>query len=694
MAKALRNIKEIEIATCKLMEEIMDMQEEESKKATTTNVVEFPLLTSLSLEELPNLRTFFSGKYCVRCPSLTKLRISGCSKMMTFFSSEEQQQSMTANTNLQQTCGLINSSLSLPAFFNQNVFFPSLEELTLLSLCGLRRIWNNDLPKESFSKLASITVRDCENLSHIFPSTLIERFKSLKLIEVFKCASLEALVEHVVVDPKRRQKGLVLLVKEVKLWHLPRLNKLVTSSTKAMLSLPSLTNVSLHTCHGLRYLFTNDTTRTLEKLEMLDLSGCDNMQEVVAMEEGEEQKSKVVKFSHLRTLKLRCLKSLISFNSGSCAYEFPSLKEFTIEGCETVEVIVGDARCKRLKDRVPTQQPLLLVEKVEFPNMESMTISHMNNVEKIWLDELASNAFSKLKTLTVEFPQVIPHLELLTLTKEDVVMMPQYYTFDYLRKLDLACYHDENDAFPSNFLLQRLPNLKELVVGCSSFEEIFPEDVLGHGEVTSCGGLTNMEKPLKALRYLKQLNLNKLSNLRRVWKHGSLMAEILKQIEVMHVHECHSLSIIFPSPCSFRSLRHLHVEDCAGLVHTGTVTSLVHLTELILRNCGAMEDVITNDGIGVEEISFYKLQNLTLDDLPSLESFSLMDCAFRFPSLEWIVVKQCPKMYIFCKGALRTQKLGKVLLSDEDDEGRWEGDLNTTIQTICTESNKSVAGNQ
>ncbi|XP_039161871.1 uncharacterized protein LOC104432493 isoform X2 [Eucalyptus grandis] len=363
MAKALGKIKEIEIATCKLMEEIMDMQEEGSEEATTTNIVEFPLLTSLSLEELPNLKTFFSGKYSVHCPSLTKLRISGCSKMMTFFSSEGQQQSMTANTNLQQTCGLINSSLSLPAFFNQNVSFPSLEKLTLLSLCGLRRIWNKDLPKESFSKLASITVGYCENLSHIFPSTLIERFKSLKLIEVFKCASLEALVEHVADDPKRRQKSLVLLVKEVKLWHLLRLNKLVTSSTKAMLSLPNLTNVSLHTCHGLRYLFTNDTARTLEKLEMLDVSGCDSMQEVVAVEEGEEQNLKAVKFYHLRTMKLCSLKSLISFSSRSCAYEFPSLKEFTVEECKAVEVIVGHANCRKLENNIPKQQPLLLVEK-------------------------------------------------------------------------------------------------------------------------------------------------------------------------------------------------------------------------------------------------------------------------------------------------------------------------------------------
>ncbi|KAI6684727.1 hypothetical protein NL676_030640 [Syzygium grande] len=38
-------------------------------------------------------------------------------------------------------------------------------------------------------------------------------------------------------------------------------------------------------------------------------------------------------------------------------------------------------------------------------------------------------------------------------------------------------------------------------------------------------------------------------------------------------------------------------------------------------------------------------------------------------------------MIIFCKAALRTPKLDKVLLSYQYDEGHWEDDLNTTIRT-------------
>lgn len=118
------------------------------------------------------------------------------------------------------------------------------------------------------------------------------------------------------------------------------------------------------------------------------------------------------------------------------------------------------------------------------------------------------------------------------------------------------------------------------------------------------------------------------------------------------------------------------------------MTSLVQLVWLTLCNCGVVEDAVTDDGNGVEPISFPKLKELTLSDLPRLESFSPTNCAFMFPSLERVVVAQCPKMNMFCKGALRTPKLDKVLLSnrykDRDDEGKWEGDLNTTIQTLST----------
>ncbi|XP_039162467.1 uncharacterized protein LOC104428097 isoform X2 [Eucalyptus grandis] len=620
MAKALGQIKEIEIVNCKLMEEIIDVQEEELEEATTTDALEFPLLTSLSLEELPNLMTFSYGMWCIRCPSLARLTISRCAKMMTFSSFEGRQQSMATDTSLQQAFGCIHTVSSLPSFFNEKLAFPKLEELHVEGVQH-KDIWNDKILVESFHRLKVLKVKQCHNLMNVIPSFMWRRL--LHCVE----------------------------------------------------------SLTVEKCPRLRNLFTMSMAKSLGQLQYLGLGSCGEIEYIVAKEEEklEEATDKII-IPQLVTLYLHNMPKLRSFYEGKHISEWPSLKDFTVEDCKAVKVILGDVSCRKLEGSIPTHQPLLLVEKVEFPALESMKILHMENMEKIWLDDLGSNAFGKLKTLVVEhcekllsifssynmltrfqnlekitvtdcgslevafqvqefefseacstnsfqlgeivltqlpkmkhvwnglpqggltfgclqrmevvkceslkslfptsvaknmtqfkellvrdcgveeiiaekdrvgmsasdlfFPQltdlrllelpklgsfyrnshtsawpllkklrvrhcskmrsflfacefqgcqgtttsknqsalfsfekVISHLEGLTLMMEDVMMMmPQHYVFHNLKELALACYHDENVAFLSNFLLHRFPNLEELDVICSSFEEIFPED--------------------------------------------------------------------------------------------------------------------------------------------------------------------------------------------------------------------------
>ncbi|XP_039173774.1 uncharacterized protein LOC104455608 [Eucalyptus grandis] len=718
--------------------------------------VSLPRLESLTLSELPKLKEIWNSQFLSNVSSLKFLKVEDCMLLRSIIPSNLLMKLQNLEAITVKRCQLIQEVFNLEGLTANGdveilsqlakltVLFPSLEELTLLSLHGLRRIWHNELPKESFCKLASLTVRDCENLSHIIPSTLIGSFQSLEMIEAVKCTSLETLIEHVPFNTEKSQKCQLLLnIKEVKLWHLPGLIAVGTSNTKATLHLPKLTNISLCCCHSLTYLLTNNVARTCDQLEMVDISDCKKMQEVVAVEEDEEQNLGTVKFSQLRTLKLWSLKSLIRFSSGRCSYEFPSLSNFSILECTqlkafiqrppapSVEMMNEEAtgsdeghisqirraasnriqsrelwenemsdesirclkvlkvkRCHNLLNVIPSSMWKRVLQ-----SMESLTVEKCPRLKNLFTMSMAKS-LGQLQYLGLggcgemeyivareeEKPDeatdkiVIPRLERWTVTKEDVVMMQQDILGN-LRELTLECYNDENVALPSNFFLQRFPNLEELRVTSNSFEEIFPE--------------TFPEEAFgpRELGNLKQLWLTNLRNLKQVWKDGSFMAEILKQIESLFVWECHRLSIVFPSPTSFQSLRELEVRDCNGLVHMGTcsaVTSLVYLSRLTLAKCGAMEDVVKDDGTGMEEIYFRKLEELILHGLPNLESFSPAGCAFMFPSLVHATVTQCPKMNIFCKGGARTPELDKLFLSDEDGEGHWEGDLNTTIQSLST----------
>ncbi|KDO41209.1 hypothetical protein CISIN_1g0018601mg, partial [Citrus sinensis] len=69
----------------------------------------------------------------------------------------------------------------------------------------------------------------------------------------------------------------------------------------------------------------------------------------------------------------------------------------------------------------------------------------------------------------------------------------------------------------------------------------------------------------------------------------------------------------------------------------------------------------------------------------SLTSFSCSgnNCAFKFPSLERLVVEDCPNMKIFSGGELSTPKLHKVQLNYIDEKRwAWDRDLNTTIRYL------------
>ncbi|EOY20448.1 Uncharacterized protein TCM_046047 [Theobroma cacao] len=68
-------------------------------------------------------------------------------------------------------------------------------------------------------------------------------------------------------------------------------------------------------------------------------------------------------------------------------------------------------------------------------------------------------------------------------------------------------------------------------------------------------------------------------------------------------------------------------------------------------------------------------------------SFCLGDHNFNFPALQKVMVRQCPQLKIFCQGDLSTPKLKQVQLTEDAREGRWEGDLKTTVKQLFEEMN-------
>ena len=246
-------------------------------------------------------------------------------------------------------------------------------------------------------------------------------------------------------------------------------------------------------------------------------------------------------------------------------------------------------------------------------------------------------------------------------------------SFHRLRVLNVCEYGDILVVVPS-FMLQRLHNLEKLnVKRCSSVKEIFQLE-----------GLVDKENQATRFGWLRELRLHDLPGLTHLWKESSKPCLNLQNLENLEVWNCDSLINLVPCSVSFQNLATLDVSSCGSLrslISPSVAKSLVKLKMLKISGSLMMEDVVANEeGEAVVEITFCKLQHMILLCLPNLTSFSSGDYIFSFPSLEHMVVEECPKMKIFSPGLIAAPKLERVEVAN--DEWHWRDDLNTTIHNL------------
>ncbi|KAI9071344.1 hypothetical protein K1719_046689 [Acacia pycnantha] len=102
---------------------------------------------------------------------------------------------------------------------------------------------------------------------------------------------------------------------------------------------------------------------------------------------------------------------------------------------------------------------------------------------------------------------------------------------------------------------------------------------------------------------------------------------------------------------------------------SSTAKSLVQLIGMKISQCEMMKEiVIKEEKEGSDEIVFSKLKSLQLMYLGNLKSFCSCKegLAFKFPSLENLILRDCFKMEYFCENIKCIPKLRKVYVVEED----------------------------
>ncbi|XP_062016420.1 uncharacterized protein LOC133732843 [Rosa rugosa] len=539
IAQSLMQLTHLEVKDCEGLVQIVGSSSEDE----AGNEIAFNRLEHLELSGLPSLQRFFSANML--------------SHQFTICDEIEESGDMKEN---------LNSAVQY-ILFDKKVGLPRLETLIVHDLHKLMTIWHEQLAPDSFCRLKTVDVQRCSSLINIFGASILGRLNVLDALKLRQCQSLRLVFEHGGINAEEEDD---------------------TSITPSKLPeyCQNLVSVEIDSCESLRNIFPASVARGLQQLRKLSVKNCVRVEEIVAME-GLGMTTPEFVFPNATSVIFQNLPRLSSFYPGMHASVWPLLKELRVKFCDNVEIfavgLVGTA----------IRQPLFLIEKGSFSNLELLHFYSKVGAMKNWWSLLPAEFFSKLKSLW-----------------------------------------SQSGVFQSGFL-QYLPHLEDLVL--YGFEkEVFVHEGISSGEIQAVGTL---------LPHLKRLTLYIMPELIHLGKENSQL--VIPNLEFLRVTLCGKLKNLTSPAVSFQNLKTLKVRSCHGLEYLTTYSiaqSLTQLTHMEVKDCQELTEIVASsnqDDDAVNEIAFMRLQRLELSGLPSLRRFCSGNCLVKIPSLGILTVTEC-----------------------------------------------------
>ncbi|KAK8570810.1 hypothetical protein V6N13_103212 [Hibiscus sabdariffa] len=649
IAKRLCQLEELEVCNCKNMSKLI----EEKEEAGESDILKFNKLRILKLIKLKRFSSlWYSEDTCqtsvglvdkkILCPALEELKVDECHKLKYVFTSSMVKSCVHLKTLEISGCdemeGIIEGTLTAEGGISSSIrVFPKLDSLKLKWLSKLRKF--------------------CCGINPI-------EFPSLKSLTIWGCCALNTFTfddgENRVTPPHYlfNEEVILPVLEQLDIREMDNLERLWADQFVEH-SFSKLTSIFLWKCPKLMNVFPLSMLTRLQRLVRLVIWNCPSVEEIISEGGGIRSSGgggmpslspqfiqSDVEFPNLASLslwKLRNLKSIIHHNKMHTV-NWPSLKEMEVAGCHAVEMLFANS------GETSSQQPLFWVNESSFPNLHQLTLRWNAGIKDIlWhcqgQQHFVSPYFPNLKVVrVVGYPK-------------QVTVLPSY--------------------------LLSLSNLQTLEISHSSFKElIFQSEDGGEKEPASL-----------LLSQITELSLEYLEELMHLWKEK----EGFPNLKILHVEGCPELKVnLVPSSVSFGNLVTLKVRKCNGIIKLithSTVKSLTQLQQMSLWYCENIEEIIQGgDDDDDDGISFPQLNSLELEDLPKLESFCSSDkYTFGFPSFQFLLLHNCPKMKMFSQGHSNTPLLHKVRLNRRGEaEERWEGSLDSTIQKLFREKHPMI----
>ncbi|KAH7553382.1 hypothetical protein JRO89_XS12G0005500 [Xanthoceras sorbifolium] len=334
----------------------------------------FPKLYRLHVKHLPKLTSFckFAGS-SFELPSLARLWIDNCPKMLTFVSNyphSDMPASMEEYMNAEE-----NLHSHIQPFFDEKVLFPKVEQLALEWNWVVEEMLQGQLSKYSYNLKVLELIR-ANKQSAICPCCFLYTLPNLERLAVGFGG-----MENLTLSEFPH-------LKEV--WH----SQFPISSFSSLKSL--VVDID---CSNLKYIFTPSVALGLVQLQELEVKNCFILEAIIVIE-GEMIDNAL--FPNLNRLDLKHLPKLSRFcNYAGNSIELPSLAKLWIDNCPNMEIFISgckDADMPASKENLHTNIQPFFGEKLvsdSFCKLEFFELYKCHNV----LNVFPSNMLGRLQKL-------------------------------------------------------------------------------------------------------------------------------------------------------------------------------------------------------------------------------------------------------------------------------------------------------
>ncbi|CAL5420703.1 unnamed protein product [Camellia sinensis] len=615
----------------------------------------FGKLRTLILQLLPSLMHFLvedPAQTTVSLHNLRSVELDRCNGLRNLFSLSMAQ----GLVQLQELCishcemmkEVIWEGRGEDGHATNKIEFPRLEYMALIQLEGLTG-FSRGIDKIEFPQLKKLHIKCLPKIMSFFP------IESTLHSDENCNATLQSIFPQQVAFPSLEKLELVGLLNASDLW----------ASELSTESFCKLRSLKVEDCHGLvKNVVPVNIIKMSPSLEKVKIYNCDLVEDVFGFGGHQE-----IPVANIRRLIVRCCGSLRNLFSPSIVRGLVHLQELTIDGCSMMEEVIWEGR----------GEDGHVTNKIEFPRLEYISLTELEVLTGF------SRGIDK-----IEFPQ---------LKKLHIKYLPKGKSFFPSESI---LHSDENrnatllSIFPQQILkLSRdgneEPTLQGMGRGWKDVEVVFPRlEELELVDLPNASDLWCSELSTGSFCKLRSLMVKDCHRLVR----NVVPAHILKvppNLEKVEIYNCDSVEEVFRlgghQGNPLENIRTLIVRCCGSLRNMfspSVAGCFVHLQELIIHDCSAMEAVVANEdeeqmgGDRIYVTLFAQLKHLELRDLPSLGKFCHAIHDWEMPSLHHLEAVNCPEMQTFSPGFVHAPNLYHV-----EVEAKWiriKRDLNKTIQ--------------